>query len=138
MDTNILVAYIRGQGLGRWIEQRYQLQTTARVPLLSVVSQGEIRSLTLQFGWGSNKMRQLHELLGRFVSVPLEFDRIIESYAEIDHYSRGIGRKMSKNDLWIAATAHVTRAVLLTTDRDFDHLDPRFLTRDWVDPANRL
>jgi len=32
-------------------------------------------------------------------------------------------RNMGKNDLWIAATAHVSNAILLTTDRDFDHLN---------------
>ena len=26
---------------------------------------------------------------------------------------------------------------LITTDKDFDHLDPLFLTRDWIDPHNR-
>ena len=36
---------------------------------------------------------------------------------------------MGKNDLWIAAVASVTRFRLLTTDADFDHLDPLFLTR---------
>ena len=30
---------------------------------------------------------------------------------------------MSKNDLWIAATAHVSQAALLSTDKDFAHLD---------------
>ena len=52
------------------------------------------------------------------------------------HRGRGGGGvPMGKNDVWIAATAHVTGARLLTTDRDFDHLDPTFLGRDWVDPA---
>jgi len=41
---------------------------------------------------------------------------------------------MGKNDLWIAATAAVTGATLLTTDRDFDKLAPRFLAREWIDP----
>ena len=40
--------------------------------------------------------------------------------------------------LWIAATAHVTGATILTTDRDFDPLHGLFLQRDWVDPASRL
>ncbi len=43
---------------------------------------------------------------------------------------------MGKNDVWIAATASVVEAVLLTTDADFDHLDPRFLKRIWLDPAS--
>ena len=29
---------------------------------------------------------------------------------------------MTQNDLWIAATAHVSRTTLLSTDKDFDHL----------------
>jgi hypothetical protein len=36
-------------------------------------------------------------------------------------------RIMGKNDLWIAATAFVTKSTLLTTDDDFDHLDPQFI-----------
>jgi len=34
---------------------------------------------------------------------------------------------MGKNDLWIAATAHVVDATILTTDKDFDHLASEFL-----------
>lgn len=36
--------------------------------------------------------------------------------------------------MWIAATVAVRRGTLLTTDRDFDRLAPRFLTREWIDP----
>ncbi len=34
---------------------------------------------------------------------------------------------MGKNDLWIAATAYVTGASLMTTDGDFDHLNGVYL-----------
>ncbi len=53
-------------------------------------------------------------------------------YADIDTFSQGkhetrtlttSARNMGKNDLWIAATTAVLRANLLTTDKDFDHLD---------------
>lgn len=36
-------------------------------------------------------------------------------------------RSMGKNDLWIAATASILSAKLLTTDNDFDHLDGVYL-----------
>jgi predicted nucleic acid-binding protein len=36
-------------------------------------------------------------------------------------------RKMGKNDLWIAATAHLLNATLITTDNDFDHLKDAFI-----------
>lgn len=42
-------------------------------------------------------------------------------------------RPMGKNGLWIAATARVTGATLLTTDADFDHLAPRFFNLVRVD-----
>jgi tRNA(fMet)-specific endonuclease VapC len=45
-----------------------------------------------------------------------------------------MGTPVGENDTWIAATAHVTGARVLTTDTDFDSLDPTFLARDWIDP----
>ena len=34
---------------------------------------------------------------------------------------------VGKNDLWIAATAHITNSKLVTTDDDFDHLNGIFI-----------
>jgi tRNA(fMet)-specific endonuclease VapC len=59
----------------------------------------------------------------------------IGAYARIERHCRRVGRPIGENDTWIAATAHATRARLLTTDTDFDPLDPSFLVRDWIDPA---
>ena len=69
----------------------------------------------------------------------------MERYAEIDAFSQGrhverklpggmSSRNMGKNDLWIAATASVLNAKLLTTDRDFDHLHQEFLEVIYIDP----
>lgn len=58
---------------------------------------------------------------------------ILSAYGELDDLSERAGRPMGKNDLWIAATAKVSGATLLTTDGDFDHLDPAHLTRIRVD-----
>jgi tRNA(fMet)-specific endonuclease VapC len=107
--------------------------------MISVVSEGEIRSLSLQFGWGTGRVGRLHHIVGRFVSLPLEHPGVIDAYGEIDHLSRQLGRSMSKNDVWIAATARATRTRLLTIDLDFDHLSQRnVIMRDWIDPASRL
>ena len=43
---------------------------------------------------------------------------------------------MGKNDLWIAACAKATGATLLTTDKDFDHLDTELLSVEYVDPES--
>ena len=52
----------------------------------------------------------------------------------IDAHRQRAGHPLAKSDAWIAATASVTGARLLTTDKDFDDLDPLFLSRDWIDP----
>ncbi|MEM6767041.1 MAG: hypothetical protein AAF655_19040 [Bacteroidota bacterium] len=36
-------------------------------------------------------------------------------------------RNMGKNDLWLAATANVLGAPLVSTDHDFDHLKETFI-----------
>jgi predicted nucleic acid-binding protein len=41
---------------------------------------------------------------------------------------------MGKNDLWIAATASLIGATLLTADKDFSHLQGVFLDVEVIDP----
>ncbi len=61
---------------------------------------------------------------------------LLTAYAEIDAFSKNklpgspLGTSavtMGKNDLWIAATAKVANAVLITIDSDFNHLNGRFI-----------
>jgi len=97
-----------------------------------------MRALALRLSWGAAKVQRLNQLLSLFIIVPLPYRNIIDAYAQIDHYCVQNGLVVGKNDLWIAATANVTGATLLTTDRDFDPLHGLFLQRDWIDPASRL
>ena len=135
LDSNILLHYVRQNPLAADIEARYALTTANPAPIISIVTEGELRALALQLAWGAQKRQQLEYLLGYFPIIPLPFSQIVSVYAEIDDYSRRNGVAMGKNDIWIAATASVTGARLLTTDKDFDHLDGVFLSRDWIDPV---
>jgi tRNA(fMet)-specific endonuclease VapC len=135
LDSNILLYYVRQNPLAEDIEARYALTSVNPVPIISIVSEGELRALALQLAWGAQKRRHLEDLLDYFTIIPLPFSRVITVYAEIDDYSRRNGVAMGKNDIWIAATASVTGARLLTTDKDFDHLNGTFLSRDWIDPV---
>lgn len=135
LDTNILVAYIRAGSLGRYIEDMYKLSASPYKPLISVVSVGEILSLARQFdGWGEKKLLAMNTLLKELIRVDINDDRILDAYAELDEFTR-THRTIGKNDVWIAATAKVTRAVLLTTDKDFDQFTPEHITRIWIDEA---
>jgi len=95
---------------------------------------------------GAEKLQALDELLRKLPLVDINDERIIREYANIDAYSLGkkaahplpagqTARVMGKNDLWIAATASVLSATLLTTDHDFDHLNGVFLDAVYIDQS---
>jgi predicted nucleic acid-binding protein len=136
LDTNILVHLIRQDATGQQIRDAYAPLLADPRPVLSVVTDGEIRSLAYQWHWGEAKKEQMRFLLGYFDRVGVDAPQILEAYAVIDAHSEAIGHTMGKNDVWIAAAAHVTGARLLTTDTDFDHLHAAgFLVRDRIAAA---
>lgn len=130
LDTNILVHLIRDDLTGRQIKAKYTPYTRDPKPLICAVSDGELRSLALQFLWGSQKLAKMEFALGCFGRVPIEQPNVMKTYAVIDAHSKSKGIKLGKNDVWIAATALITDARLVTTDGDFDHLDPDFISVD--------
>ncbi len=122
LDTNIVIHYSRARTVGQQIEAEYSLLTTPYRPLICVVTQGEAFAFAKKRGWGAAKIKALDHLLRQFVVVDINDPQVIDNYAEIDCNSQVVGRKMGKNDLWIAAVARVTLSALMTTDADFDHL----------------
>jgi predicted nucleic acid-binding protein len=133
LDTNILVALVRGGKLGRHTENTYGLSKEPFKPLISVVTVGESLKLVREFGWGQVKIDRLWNLLQHYVWVDINNREVFDAYAEIaDHCERN-GRTKPQNDYWIAATARVTGATLLTTDKHFDDLHGEYLQRIWID-----
>jgi tRNA(fMet)-specific endonuclease VapC len=135
-DTNILLHFVRETTLSKEIEATFDPFGSENTPVLSVVSIGEIKSIALRNHWGANKLHKLNQIMSLFIITDINVEEVIEKYAEIDTFSQGnllekplIGsaKNMGKNDLWIAASAHVLGAYLLTTDNDFTHLDNIFI-----------
>jgi tRNA(fMet)-specific endonuclease VapC len=83
---------------------------------VSVVSQGEFKSIALQNNWGSKR---------RNLSNPA-----------FKTYSFGTPGNMGKNDLWIASLAALLGLQLITTDSD--HLNNVFLDVRKINPENFL
>lgn len=137
LDTNVLIHFVRGSAVWDRIRDAYHPLTAEPQPIVSVVSAGEIRSLATQWNWGKQKLDQMEFALNTFELHTILDAAIIEMYATIDAYCESIGQSLGKNDLWIAATAAITGATLLTTDHDFDRLSPRFLARAWIDPDTK-
>jgi len=135
LDTNVLVHLVRGDAVWARVRATYQPLLIEPRPLISVVTSGELRSLALQFNWKAEKIDQMEFYLAYLQRVSIDDSEIIRAYSVIDAHLQRTGQPLGKNDIWIAATAAVTGARLLTTEKDFDRLAPLFLTRDWIDPA---
>jgi tRNA(fMet)-specific endonuclease VapC len=138
LDTNILLHLARNSALWKQTKALYQL-SDADFFFISVVSVGEMLALARKNRWGEKRLRALDQLLGQFSVLDINNDAVLFRYADIDAYSQGLlpdlplppgvtARNMGKNDLWIAATASVAGATLLSADRDFEHLNGVFIT----------
>lgn len=143
LDTNMVIAALKDQPHWKRAQIEHSLGTDDALVMISVVTEAELRSLAEQNGWGAAKKEKLEKLLRRYVIIDINHNdsALVEAYSRIDAFSQGrlIGhtlgltsRNMGKNDLWIAATAGVSKATLLTTDADFDHLNSVFLTVDRI------
>lgn len=142
-DSGIVLGYARDAAYARYVDVQFNPIGGDHITVVCVVSRGELFSLAYQFGWGRQKRKRLRRKLNRITTVGINQNEIINRYAEIDAYSQNelpnrplstSDRNMGKNDVWIAATASVLDATLITTDTDFDHLDGEFLERIYVDP----
>lgn len=146
LDTNILVGYIRAAGYAAYVEKKYNLFDPDNVSVISVVTVAEIKSLAFKFGWGIKKIEIMNDLIKKIPAVKIDSEQILNSFAEIDSFSQGkhpkislpVGissRNMQDNDIWIAATASILKATLLSTDKDFEHLNSQFIDYVYVDQS---
>ena len=146
LDTNILLGLAREASWARQTYHQFNLGDADAISFTSVVCIGEILAIAERNGWGSKKRSTLERTLARLPDLPIQDPDILRVYALIDAWSQGtsvaapVGAappkpavRMSKNDLWIAATAHVTGAILLSTDKDFAHLDGIWLSYQFID-----
>lgn len=124
LDTNILVHLLRGKKAAEVIEREYGVSQRNPRAIICVVTKGELKVLGQTFNWGEKQLLSLEGMLVGLPAADISHSAVWNAYAMIDVASRALGRKMGKNDLWIAAMTLVTEGVLLTTDGDFDHLGP--------------
>lgn len=132
LDTNIILLYLRDSDAKNKIESEFKLFSNKNDIIISVVTVGEIRSIAKRNKWGTKRLKAVNNLLEKLIIVGVNFKELIEAYAEIDTFSQGkhdslvlnsSSRNMGKNDIWIASTAIVTKSKLMSTDKDFIHLN---------------
>ncbi len=144
LDTNIVLIYLRDSHTKNFIEKEFAPFDVANIPIVSVVSLGEIESIALRNNWGQKRFAAVERFFEKCLVTDINSRDVIRRYGEIDAYSQGklkenplndSSRNMGKNDLWIAATASIVNAKLLTTDRDFTHLDTSYLDLNLIELA---
>lgn len=134
-DTSAIVHYLKFGSVYNRIKEDISPFSNGNKTFISVVTLGELKSLSVRNNWDANKKKQLDVVLSLCISVPIS-NEIIDLYAEIDAFSQGMNktfkldvpvRSMGKNDIWIAATASAISAKLITIDKDFSHLASLFV-----------
>jgi len=142
-DSNILIFTVRRERFRAMIDERYPTEKFQRI--ISFASKAEPLSMALRKNWGNKKHTALEELFASFSLIIREVsDEMIEAYAELEAYSLNqhptlkkpegeSAYKIGKNDLWIAATAQVEKARLLTADRGFVQFNAHFFPVDFIE-----
>jgi len=135
IDTCVFIHIVRDTDTGRKCIEALEKYDEAANVIVSVVTKAELASFIAQNNWGKSKIDKkiLEEIT--YIDISNADQLLIDSYTEIDAFSKrkikdksgnlldGSARKMGKNDLWIAATAYSLDIPLMTTDGDFDHLN---------------
>lgn len=143
LDTNIVLHIIRNSSTWQKIKDDYKLYKADKTIYISIITYAEIISIAKQLNWGQTKLEILQRILITMPTLMLN-RKIAEEYVNIDVYSQGksiknplpygmSARNMGKNDLWIAATTKHIGAQLITTDKDFDHLNNVFFKLIQID-----
>jgi tRNA(fMet)-specific endonuclease VapC len=136
LDTTITIAIVRAGKLAVYLDSKFNIRSQTSRPLVSIVTIGELHAIALRRGWNKAKQAALLRIEEELVVVNINSPEIIKAYAECHCATEPVGKILSKNDLWIAATAKATASTLLTSDKDFDCLHPTHINRVFIDPIH--
>ena len=135
LDTGLLLGFTRKAPWAIQARAEFNLGDRQTMVFTSIICRGEILALAEKNGWGSKKRTRLEQVLNEVPTLDINKQTILDAYARIDAWTHGRSvrspqnlpppkpaKPMKQNDLWIAATTHASRATLLSTDTDFEHL----------------
>lgn len=142
IDTNVILMYARGNQYAQAIETLYQLTTGQHECYVATITLGELDAAAKKSGYNSRKIERINSFTARTGILGVDTQLVIEAYGDIDAFSQGkttltpqgfASRNMGKNDIWLAAIAHVYELTLLTTDQDFAHLAGTMINLEYID-----
>ena len=99
------------------IAYQYLPDLVDRTPLISFMTLAELDRWVLAARWGEARRKKLREYLEPFAILP--YDRALcTKWAEITIAAQSCGRRIDCADAWIAATALLCDAPLITHNRN--------------------
>jgi tRNA(fMet)-specific endonuclease VapC len=139
LDTNIILSLVKADD----VSIISFINPNNEKVFISLAAYAEIHSIAIQNGWGNVKKARLEAICDDIGIIEMT-DFLVESYVSIDTFSRrknpnftqynfSSAITMGKNDLWIAATAAFLDLTLVTTDKDFKHLDQVFMDVRYIE-----
>ncbi|MDQ3724487.1 MAG: PIN domain-containing protein [Actinomycetota bacterium] len=115
LDTSVLVAAEGGRPL--------RAEALPKSAAISIVTVGELRAGILAAPDIQSRDRRLYTLERISGTAILSVDhRVARTWAGMRAYLAASGKRVSGNDLWIAATAAASEIPVITQDRDFNAL----------------
>jgi predicted nucleic acid-binding protein len=94
----------------------YLPDLAGKTPIISFMTIAELDRWVLEAHWGESRRRSLRQYLEPFVVAP--YDRnLCAKWAEVTVAARAIGRRIDCADAWVAATALLYGAPLVTHNR---------------------
>jgi predicted nucleic acid-binding protein len=122
VDTDVVSFLFKNHPIGN----RYDPELAERIPLISFMTAAELERWAIQRKWNAPRLHWLHLYLRRFTVVPSSPD-LCRAWAEVMVAAQAAGRRIECADAWIAATAVLYDAPLVTHNRD-DYLGVPRLT----------
>ena len=143
LDTGMLLGIVRGAPWAGKVISEFNLDKGGIVLATSVVCLGEILSISEKHRWGLKRKEYLEQIIEGITILTLNDRSVLNAYARINTWTHGGNVQitapngapppkpaisMKQNDMWVAATTHSFKGLLLSTDKDFIHLN-----NIWID-----
>ena len=109
VDTDVVSFLFKKHPIGK----RYAADVVGAVPLISFMTVAEMERWALQHAWGTQRIEWLRIYLSRFTVVPSSPDLCLK-WAAVMVAAQRAGRRIETADAWIAASALLYEAPLIT------------------------
>ena len=111
VDTDVVSFLFKGHPIG----QLYGADLAGRAAGVSFMTVAEVERWALQHRWGSQRIHWLRLYIERFTIVPSSPD-LCRKWAEVMVAAQAAGPRIETADAWIAATALLYNAPLVTNN----------------------